>query len=515
MTFSDKLSILMKVQNTTNSRLAKAIAVDASLISRWRSGSRVPANDSPHIPSIAVYFSEQAKMDYQKAALYEVMKAPYNARNMEGSLAEMLMRWLSDSQAHQQQGVNAFLDKLGLFTRQKQNLTVFPSSGSAASGTPLQGEVYYGIRGKQDGVLHFLHTVAAQSKPVELLLYSDESMEWLSKDRAFYMQWGALLTEIIRKGSRIKIIHTVDRDVTEMLAAIDRWLPLYMTGAIEPYYYPKHREHIFRRTLFIAPGIAAMTSATLNGCESLAPNYYSEDKTLIQAMAEEFHAYLALCRPLMQIFTAQNFLSLTALVTEFEAQPGDSIYMSNTLSSVTMPPEFLTELLKKNGIPSETIAQAAAIQSERHQTFLAYIKDNLYREIIRLPSAGEIIEDPPLIEISGFIQGQTLKYTPEDFAGHLRHILRLLNTYSNYAFYIGDRGIPQKHVFLAAKDETGAIVGKIDQASTVFAFNQPDMTYSFYSYMEDSISRIPKEARNKKRITKDLQSLADALRSPQ
>lgn len=38
--FAEKLCDLMCLENVTNARLARALRVDASLISRWRGGGR-------------------------------------------------------------------------------------------------------------------------------------------------------------------------------------------------------------------------------------------------------------------------------------------------------------------------------------------------------------------------------------------------------------------------------------------------------------------------------------------
>jgi hypothetical protein len=85
-----------------------------------------------------------------------------------------------------------------------------------------------------------------------MFLYSDEDMGWLT-ETGFRAKWMALLPQALRRGHRITIIHTVNRGFDEMLSAIEKWLPIYMTGAVEPYYCPRPRDGILLRTLFIAP----------------------------------------------------------------------------------------------------------------------------------------------------------------------------------------------------------------------------------------------------------------------
>ena len=75
----------------------------------------------------------------------------------------------------------------------------------------------------------------------------------MTADADYAQLWARLMVRVLTRGNRIKIIHTISRDLGEMLSAISQWMPLYMIGAIEPYFYPKKRDGIFKRTLFIAP----------------------------------------------------------------------------------------------------------------------------------------------------------------------------------------------------------------------------------------------------------------------
>ena len=52
MVFKDKLSFLMGLTETKNRQLAKAITVDPSLVSRFRSGNRTPPDNAEYIKSI-------------------------------------------------------------------------------------------------------------------------------------------------------------------------------------------------------------------------------------------------------------------------------------------------------------------------------------------------------------------------------------------------------------------------------------------------------------------------------
>ena len=61
----------------------------------------------------------------------------------------------------------------------------------------------------------------------------------------------------------IKIIHTISRDMNEMPEAVTRRIPMYMTGMIGPYCYPRLKDGVFQRTLFLTPSTTAVVSSSV------------------------------------------------------------------------------------------------------------------------------------------------------------------------------------------------------------------------------------------------------------
>ena len=80
-------------------------------------------------------------------------------------------------------------------------------------------KIYKGIEGKRKGVSDFLSLIIEENQPQTLLLFSDEDMELGMgiHGEPGVEKWKELLIQVILKGNRIKIIHTVSRNLYEML----------------------------------------------------------------------------------------------------------------------------------------------------------------------------------------------------------------------------------------------------------------------------------------------------------
>jgi len=508
MQFHEKLDLLMKTQNVTNSRLARSLSVDPSLISRWRTGDRKPSPKSNYIKEISTYFISQSKMDFQKAALYEIMGLDINnGQNKLYPLQNFLYTWLADKSSPEKMFAEKFFDNLSKKSMPNNEETI----NNLNIKVEKKGiEILNGIEGKRKGVINFLQAVADEKEQITLLLYSNEDMEWLTANREFYIKWGRLLKKIIAVGHKIKIIHTIKREMSEILTAIDYWMPFYLTGAVEPYYYPKYQENIFRRTMFIAPGIAALNCSTVSEHSAKAQQFLYWDSEKVDLLAEEYNTFLKRCRPLMKIYTGDNTYNFNQLQIEFDEQQAEMISISDMASFVTMPEILLMKFLGKNNSKQKLKNAVLSIYKQRRKAFISNLFENQYYEIITLPTKESFLQKENSLNINDFFSELNFNYSFSDFYDHLKHNIYLLEKHNNYNLIVTD-DFPYHNIKLAVKDEVGALINRNDEKKFIIAFNQPSITNSFYIYLKDMIRKIPKKEKNKTMLINKLNDYLNNL----
>ena len=107
MIFQDKLVFLMELTSTSNKQLAKAIMVDPSLISRFRTGERRVPENAEYIASMANYFALRCNTNYQIEALSEIIGKPnFFHMSDDKKIAAALASWLSTEGANSQTQAN-------------------------------------------------------------------------------------------------------------------------------------------------------------------------------------------------------------------------------------------------------------------------------------------------------------------------------------------------------------------------------------------------------------------------
>lgn len=479
MTFAEKLDFLMTITKTTNSALAARVALDASYISRMRSGKRSMPKDGGVVQGMAACLARRCTEDYQRKGLSDILKLasfPDDGAALTGEIASWLL--------HDADGA----EKIGLF------LTGFSAlGGRPAPACPAEPpapdfpkeaiSVYYGVEGKRWAAEYFLSEVAQREKPQTLLLFSDEETSWMTGDPEYTRRWAELMTRVLSRGNRIKIIHTISRNLDEMLSAISQWMPLYMSGAIEPYFYPRKRDGIFKRTLFIAPETAAVVSNSIGDQVALAMNVLYRDRAAVASFCEEFLQYLHLCRPLMRVFTARDRDDCYATLAEFEREKADTLIKTESLSLLTMPDDLLASVFARSGIDE---LMDSLFRETRHRRFLENLRSNRFTEIISLPDIKTAASGGVRVSMSNMLAGGAVYYRPAEFAAHLERVALLLDTCENYRVYLTGKPTEDRYT-VYAREDLGAIVGKTSQPPVLLAISEGNLTAAFWDFLENMI----------------------------
>ncbi|EFV01260.1 hypothetical protein HMP0721_1641 [Pseudoramibacter alactolyticus ATCC 23263] len=297
--FGEKLDAIMGLVEMTNVKLSQKLNVDASLISRFRSGARSPKSNSALAGRLCHLLYGRVITMGRQAALARLMGVTVPEAD-EGHFS----RWLCDFDTFEADWAAAADRLLTAFDADLSEAgegqmppldAVMPAVADGAQPT-----FYIGASGFRAAVLCFLRT-ALYRNAKRLWLYSDQPMDWLVSDSAFHTKWTALMRACVKRGTRIRMIHSIDRGLNEMQAAIRSWLPLYMSGMMEPYYRTRSGDGAFSHTFFYCPGVAAVTACHVAGCEATGLYHYHEEASSLVSVERAYRGLFAQAKPLMRI----------------------------------------------------------------------------------------------------------------------------------------------------------------------------------------------------------------------
>lgn len=485
--FAKKLDILMKALHVSNIQLARFLNVDASLISRFRSGMRTLSTESQFISNICTYFSSRTKTHGQVLTLLEILSISKGADsylNNPRQLFDDLYHWLTKNQDITDNSVvNNLLEKLDTFQAQWNITHLLPELVPVKEGAIHSIESFWGIHGIQQAVIRFLTLTASQNTPRTLYLYSDHPINWMTSDMNFTKTWASLMLTVLAKGCKVKIIHNVERDFSELFSAIEKWLPLYMTGQIEPYYHKRGRDIRFYRTMFIASDLALINSTCVAGTEEHAEYIFNTESRQIKQLTEEFQYLLSSCNSLMQIFTPQTADQYLLRLAEFERQDVAAKALLPSPSICTIPLGLLKSILDRTNTPIEQRQKILFYHENRRERFYKYISSNNMTELVALATTEQLYAGMICIDLPKFIFDTPIYYTPREYSEHMKSIVQILNQNSHYHF-CPYHSSPFRNIQIIAKEGVSTMILINDNPATTFIINHPLMCSAFSGYLE-------------------------------
>lgn len=315
--FAVRLTELMDGLNVSSAKLARVLNIDSSLVSRWRSGMRLLKEDNPLMTIMCRYFAhalssiDTADSDDTDPEFYARLTTELGTDKLAGNpnLDLEIRRWLlAEEQTldKTRQWVDEFIqyaiqnagrpssnepDPQTLLNKFNRNKALAAILKSASTRTDKSN--YQGIQGMREAVLRFLLDVTMSREPCLLKLFSTQGMDWLVTDPDFMCLWGFLMQLLLKKGHRIEIIHNFGRSETEVMGAIKYWLPLYMSGNIDPYTcdsfnQPGFSAVPFVKTLFINCGRSAISGEFFQGTENETYFRYLSNPESLGALEQQF-----------------------------------------------------------------------------------------------------------------------------------------------------------------------------------------------------------------------------------
>ncbi len=273
MVFADKLKLIMQLTQTTNSRLAAAINVDPSLISRLKSGDRFVSSKSDYLSNMAEYFGSKCNDSFRSLTMLEILDAGFGE-----DIVMALERWFLDETAEpKRESISDFYNPLS--KRKKKT-----------------GNDRYSYFNGRDGLMRaaeYINDLAEQSGEVKVIkILSDcnkgrNSIDLFECCKETLIGHAETGTEILR----------VTPNFTDMSCAVNDILSdfsIMEVGKLETYHYHNFKEGLFNHKLLVIPDVAAMISESVSK-SGVEPTIVITDRKAVSDYDRLFDEYISYC----------------------------------------------------------------------------------------------------------------------------------------------------------------------------------------------------------------------------
>ena len=508
--FLKKFDALVFALDFNVSDMCPFVNYDASSLSRFRSGSRQPADPVKFADGAAEFIFELIRDDgvkREKAA--ELFGCEAGRLCAKESALKICRQWLLFGKKEGGDRVGGFLEKLDEFDLNQYIKAVKFDSLKVPSLPFLlpTSKKYIGLRAMMDSELDFLKATVLSKSSSPVIMYSDMPMAEMARDEDFAKKWMFGMALMLKKGLVLKQIHNLDRSFEDMMLGLESWIPMYMTGQIHPYYFENVQGNVFHHLLKVS-GAAALSGEAMKGFHSDGRYYLTKSRDELAYYQKRADEMIENALPLMEIYTADKNREFTSFA-ENEAKKGGRF--KNILSTppiYTAPPEFLEKMLENHGVEEQKIADIMAFAKKRREIFESGLKDGKVTDEMpplsafeqafeksensgkgengqngkpekigknaEKTAAGEKDGALPILDLSEMFFEGNVPYTREEYAAHIAFTKALAEQREKYILRFSDRQT-FKNLQIRIKPGEWAVVSKEKSPSIHFCIRHPKL----------------------------------------
>ena len=477
--FGDRLDRAVTMLGLSNSAIAGYLNIDVSLISRYRSGIYSPLRNKRLSEKLAELLFSHAKKT-RKTKEFARLCGTDEAHLDTDTVWAWLFAFSTAGDSSKALALMQSLDELTQPEDFRDNFETLPEAPEAPDET-----YYYGLDGRRKALSRFLNDAAREGG--ELYMYSDEPSDIVLGENAYFKLWTSMMENCIKHGLKIKIIHNIDRDNTNITKAINRWAPLYVSGMIEPYAFREKRDVRFYHTIFLRPGSACIHGFFPVSSENRWYEYITDPERL-EILKSEFDSMLSVAMPIMKVFSSGNnddHISFAHLLQKARS------FLLTRLPVFTIPEALLERIISRIDIEEPLKKYLLNFCSGLRKQFRSLLKSGTVNMI--LCASEDHIKQNRNINFSFDLINLQVAYTQDEYAEHIAAIIDLVKAEKNFHLTLLPKH-PAKEIQVALTDNAASLI-YCRNSITALVFYDAEMKESLSSWFSEMLDMYSDDRR--------------------
>ena len=426
-----KFNILVSTLDINMNDFARFCSYDPSLISRVRSKKRVITNPQGFAENTGRFLYQKYRGDYYGRTISSLIGIPQMpAGNTE--YVQTVKNWLCSGQLYTREMIFPFTDNLKTVDVEaylKNKGYIFPEKVEV----PFRNEsrTYVGVQELKQAELDFLR-FALNSHSKRLYLFSNLPYNAIVGDDAYSDEWLYLMSRIVNKGVNIHIVNHTERVLDELLLAMKRLLPLYISGKLHAYYIPGMKTNLYCHHCSCIDD-RVIYAECVSGFPEKTRCVITRDKTEVAFRQSQMQLLLKKARPLMNVYQRENESVYHHFLNADSNNPGERIGLFSGLHIGMLTDALIRQMAEHNHLTQEELKQLLTIHRDYNRNILSILRNgNRVHEQFYVVPDEEFDKDPPKLMIVDSFFEKTLYYNFDEYKEHQRLIMSFMQQYRNY-----------------------------------------------------------------------------------
>jgi hypothetical protein len=254
--------------------------------------------------------------------------------------------------------------------------------------------------------------------------------------------------------------------------------------------------------------VAAVSANSFQEASHQTANIFTRNEEVIRAHTEEFYGFLAQCKPLLYIYTANEKDAYFTNLMTFEKEKSNYLLKTESISLLTMPDNVALKILSR--IETELDGSLKELEKQRKKIFYENIKEQSYTEIVQLFDLKQVKQGKIRVSFSEMLFGGSAYYTLEEYILHLEYLVKLLK--ENEHFHIHLINQIKLNYMAIVKEDVGVIVAKTSAPPVSIVIKENNLTAAFWDFLRSMIPEKEYLSPDNEKTIKKLSSYIDRLK---
>ncbi len=473
--------------------MAAALHVDASLISKWKSGKRILTDKSIYFDDVIAYFLAQNRNRGEQ--------------ELESAIREIYPQAdVSDEQRLEQQ-----LRKI-LSGSTEQRVTI-PHGFTSEWNNAIQTLLFEGNDGRREAVFRLLDYAEHMTATGELLFLDLEEYTWLTEQPSYAQQFTQRMLSLLKKGFRAKFVlqnSTYRSGIQRLLYTAS---PLIFHRNVEWYCCEYYDRNSINLSLFILNHAASLMGVSVAGTEPTS--MLMMDSTAVIHHELFIQQMIQNSRPLFQAFQPCDFTDMLQNICTFHLSGAFYAYLPSP-AFLTARESLLRDILSDNGVSEQVIQQYLTLNavfrsdiSHNQSEQTAPQKPFIY--LFQLEEMRRRVQGDTFVSWSlSLLHGHEIYVSKKQYAQELRDLADDLTRYPNMrvAFVSETDDISLPAINCWCRQNQWMV--QMDRVGFRFS-NEMEMIAAASMVLDDCLQKIPPVRKEPQSVQKFLLELADEL----
>ncbi len=482
---ANKLNNLIDSLKINASDLADALNYDPSYISRVRANKRQPYDVPSFINKVTRYTVEHYKSVSDRETVASLIGIPSETIKSDSAYFNTLNDWLeSDIMINTafKPDPTAFLQKLDEFNLDDY-IKAIHFNDIKVPNIPFyisSHKNYYGIKEMAEGELDFFKATAFSKSMEHVTMCNDMPMEDFADNPDFAKKWMFGIAVILKKGLQINMVHNLNRPFKELMLGLEAWIPLYMTGQVNPYYLKEKTSEVYGH-LHYTSGDAAMVGECITGHHDKGHYYLTRKKEEV-AMYKEYNKYLlSKALPLMKIYRFEEMEEFASFLPSCMNCPKGIIHRYTSLPIFTFDADELLSILIKNDLSETETDYMLQYHRAVKNSFEKILENHTITDEIVYIDRENFEEHKPYLLLTESFCSKEIYYTWEMYEAHLKKTEEFAKEHPNYTL-IKTKNNPFKNIQITIVRDKWALISKSNHPNIHFVIH--------HSILRDAIENM-------------------------